>query len=358
MTYSLPDASKKSRWRDGPRGWWHALPLFWRFQVAGWIAFVIGYTLCKAILLQDVELAVMSTLVQEPIAFGLTLCLYWLYRRMPTTISSKGIVAVVIAACIIAATIDMTWFATMRRVMYAEHELALPGRRGIISIWLIRVLVYACWSFLYFWVRAELTRMAAVNAANVAQLKALRAQLNPHFLFNALNSIAAEADDNPRAVKALARELASYLRYSLTHRHNEQVPLEAELEAMEHYLNVEKARFEERFHFSFETSPDSLKVRVPGFFLQPLIENAVKHGMQASSEPLRLIVRTACTADRLRIEVGNTGEWREAKDHSGPHGFGLASIRDRLALLYPGNHRFDIDHGNGWVNITLEVPRA
>jgi two-component system, LytTR family, sensor kinase len=337
---------------------WRALPLFWRFQLAGWAVFISAYTLFKSIVLGSIKLAVVSTLLMETLAFLLTLAMYRYYRSLPPTMSSGSVVWRVLLVCLGAMLIDVIWFQIVRATFFESRELILPGIRGGIAVAVNRFMIYACWSLLFFWIRSALAHLAATSAANAAQLQALRAQLNPHFLFNALNSIVAEADDNPRAVKAMARELASYLRYSLAHRHSERVSLAAEIEAMEHYLNVEKARFEDRLNFTFETTPEALATQVPGFFLQPLVENAVKHGLQTSAGPMRILVRAACTNGTLRIEVGNTGEWRNPAPQAGSHGFGLESIRGRLALLYASHHRFDIEHGNGWVNVTIEVPRA
>lgn len=337
---------------------WRGLPVFWQFQLGGWLVFIAGVTLFKALMLNDAPLAAVSTLIQEPVGFLLTVALYHYYRRLPNALPSRLVVLRVVAACVLATIVDLVWFQSIRLLAFEHHEFVVSGNRGPLAIGVFRFMIYICWSLLYFWIKAALANLAAISAANAAQLQALRAQLNPHFLFNALNSIIAETDDNPRAAKALAHELASYLRYSLAHRHTENVTLAAEIEAMEHYLNVEKARFEERLSFSIDATPDARAALVPGFFLQPLVENAVKHGLHTSPGAMRILIRAACTDGRLRIEVGNTGEWRKAYQPEGHSGFGLESIKKRLALLFPDRHKFDIEHGQGWVNVTLEVPRA
>jgi LytS/YehU family sensor histidine kinase len=219
-------------------------------------------------------------------------------------------------------------------------------------------MLYISWSFLYFWVRSFLLGLSARADADAAELRALRAHLNPRFLFNALNAIAAEADDNPKAVRALSLELAAYLRYSLAHREAETVPLGAELDAMDHYLKVEKLRFEERLAYTIETTPEARAARVPGFFLQPLVENAVKHGLAGNAGAMKLVIRAARSDTMVRIEVGNTGAWIERSRPGEAQGFGLESIRQRLQILFPGRHRFEIDRGETWVNVAIEVPRT
>jgi two-component system, LytTR family, sensor kinase len=336
------------------------LPLFWRFQLAGWLAFVIGFSLFKLLLVNDAWLAFGSSLFLEPVGFLITLAMYRYYRQLSARLSATQIVWRVLITCVIVMAIDVTWFSLVRHYFFDDQELALPGVRGIMAVAIFRFMIYACWSFLYFWIKAALASAAAVAAANAAQLQALRAQLNPHFLFNALNSISAETEDNPRAVKALSHELASYLRYSLAHRHQENVLLAAEIDAMAHYLNVEKTRFEERLHFTIEATDEARATLVPGFFLQPLVENAVKHGLRTSPAAIKILIRAACANDTLRLEVSNTGEWRESNSQAvGPHqGFGLESIQSRLVLLYPNAHRLDIEHDTGWVNVAIEIPRA
>jgi two-component system, LytTR family, sensor kinase len=335
-----------------------ATPRFWRLQWVGWAVFAVGFTAFKWIAVQDLYLAVLSTLVQEPVAFLLTLGLRWHYRSLADRgrLSASRIAWRVVLACVAAMLIDVAWFAFARQLIVPQHEYLLPGLSGLAAVGIVRFLLYACWSFLYFWIKSAIATHAAQLAANAAQLQALRAQLNPHFLFNALNSIAAEAHDNPRAVKALAYELANHLRYSLAHRNDDYVALGTEADAMQHYLNVEKFRFEERFNFEIEISPQARAARVPGFCLQPLVENAVKHGLRCANGPLSVRIRATCIDNRVQIEVGNTGEWREPTIGTSDQGFGLESLRRRLQILYPGQHRFDIECGNRWVNVVLEIP--
>ena len=338
---------------------WLGLPLFWRLQIAGWLAFAVVITLFKALVLDNPRLAITSTLIQEPFSFLLAVVLHQFYRRIPPTAATPAIALKVMGMSLVAALVDVTYFETMRNLFYQQHELVLPGERGMYAIGTLRFMLYICWSFLYFWMRSLVIGARARAAADAAELRALRAHLNPHFLFNALNAIAAEAEDNPKAVRALALELASYLRYSLSHREADSVPLGAELDAMDNYLRVEKARFEERLHYSIESTPEARAARVPGFFLQPLVENAVKHGMRGEAVAMKLVIRAACTAQTVRIEVGNTGGWVvRSGPPPGPQGFGLESIRQRLQLQYPGRHRFDIDRGEAWVNVAIEVPRS
>ena len=338
---------------------WQSLPLFWRLQIAGWLAFAAVITLFKALVLDNPRIAITSTLLQEPFSFLLTVALHQVYRRIPANAATPGIALKVMGMSLVAALIDATYFETMRNLFYQRHELVLPGERGMYAIGTLRFMLYICWSFLYFWARSLVLGMQAKAAADAADLRALRAHLNPHFLFNALNAIAAEAEDNPKAVRGLALELASYLRYSLSHREADSVPLGAELDAMDSYLRVEKVRFEERLHYNIEATPEARAARVPGFFLQPLVENAVKHGMRGEAAALKLLIRAACTDGTVRIEVGNTGSWLvRSRPPTGPEGFGLESIRQRLQLQYPGRHRFEIDRGETWVNVAIEVPRS
>ncbi len=138
----------------------------------------------------------------------------------------------------------------------------------------------------------------------------LRAQLDPHFLFNSLNGIAAEVHAHPDDAVEMICRLSDYLRYSLEHRKQTFTALESELGAMQAYLEIEKARFGDRLRFSVDASPDALTHRVPPFILQPLVENALKWGFHQSASAMTVDIRAFQTGGVLEIEVMNNGHLR------------------------------------------------
>lgn len=135
------------------------------------------------------------------------------------------------------------------------------------------------------------------------------------------------------------------------------MPLREELETIESYLGLEKVRFESDLVITFRVSPMIGDIPVPELILQPLVENAVKHGMKTSTMPLSIRVYGWITGNRLRIEVANTGRWIPREDETGKRtGVGLENLRARLKLAYNERYRLDREEENGWVNVTVEIP--
>ena len=187
----------------------------------------------------------------------------------------------------------------------------------------------------------------------------LRYQLNPHFLFNALNSIRALVREDPAKAEQMVAELSDFLRYSLQRHEGRDVPLGAELEAVEHYLTLEHIRFEDKLVAEIDADPAARARYVPGFLLHPLVENAVKYGMETSPLPLRVRVVARCTDVALHLEVANTGSWRPPPEATYPssrsHGIGLHNVRERLHHAFPGRHRVEVVERDGWVRVTIEM---
>jgi LytS/YehU family sensor histidine kinase len=223
--------------------------------------------------------------------------------------------------------------------------------------------LFLSWSALYFgikyWQQQRADEARALRDAALAkesELRMLRYQLNPHFLFNSLNSAAALVREDPADAERMLNELSDFLRYSLTHAQPGEVSLREELEAVRRYLAIEQIRFEEKLVVEFDIASAAETFRVPSLLVQPLIENAVKYGWQTSPLPLRLGIKACTTEQQLRLEISNTGKWIEPanNNHNGHH-IGLDNVRRRLEQAFPQRHRFDIGGRDGRVVVTLEL---
>ncbi len=219
---------------------------------------------------------------------------------------------------------------------------------------LMRWISVAIWILLYFTLKQS-QRSAALDLTNrEAELMLLRSQIEPHFLFNALNSILAEARD-PEKVRLLTHSLAEYLRFSLQHQ-GALPPLCAELGALEHYLRVQKIRFEEGLEYVFEVSPEASAFQVPPGLIQPLLENALKFGQRTSPIPLRLWITAAVDdAGRLLMSVENTGTWVDP-DAARSLSTGIQNLRRRLALIYGAEANFSLGSNGERVFAKVSVP--
>ncbi|MEZ4232347.1 MAG: histidine kinase [Polyangiaceae bacterium] len=195
------------------------------------------------------------------------------------------------------------------------------------------------------------------QAAQRAQLEALRYQLNPHFLFNALNSIGALAAEDPAKTQRVVTQLADFLRYSLVPSSAEgaaRVTLERELDVIRAYLEIEQVRFERDLEVSCEVTPEAATRSVPAFLLLPLVDNAIKYGQRTSPTPLRIALSASVSADELRIEIANTGRWVKGELAPGTRK-GLSNVEQRLAAEYPGAHSLRTECDAGWVRVQLSL---
>jgi len=170
------------------------------------------------------------------------------------------------------------------------------------------------------------------NLVQEAELTALKSQINPHFLFNSLNSISSLTITNPDDAQEMVIKLSDFLRYSLSHDKNEKTSLEDEIDNLKRYLDIEKVRFGKRLNFVHNISKDYLKVEIPNMILQPLIENSIKHGVYNSSEEVLVTLKCEVKDDLVRLEISNDYDPKATKKKG--HGIGLSNIKKRLQLIY------------------------
>ena len=179
----------------------------------------------------------------------------------------------------------------------------------------------------------ERTEAALRVQLSQAQLEALKSQLHPHFLFNTLNSIAMLMHCDVAAADEMVTQLSDLLRETLRHPGTYEIPLSEEIALIERYLSIVSARFQDRLTVVYDVSPDVRRALVPHFILQPLVENALEHGIALEPGPGRVAISAAREGDRLRIAVVDDGPGLEVTTTNG-NGVGLANTRARLAELY------------------------
>jgi LytS/YehU family sensor histidine kinase len=182
------------------------------------------------------------------------------------------------------------------------------------------------------------TRLAA------ARLEALRAQLQPHFLFNTLHAISALMNRDVEAAERMLARLSDLLRLTLDSAGEPMVPLKRELEFLAGYLEIEQTRFADRLTVQMNVEPDALDAPVPSLLLQPLVENAVRHGIAPRATPGRIEIRARRADGALHIEIEDNGRGlpREMRE-----GLGLSNTRARLEQLYGPAHRFELRAAKG-----------
>ncbi|MBK8521961.1 MAG: histidine kinase [Chitinophagaceae bacterium] len=213
----------------------------------------------------------------------------------------------------------------------------------LIAIWM---LIYIVYHYVEKNRNDQLDRLKLETTVKELELKTIKSHINPHFIFNSLNSIRALVDENPKRARRAITELSNILRSSMHAEKSETVTLERELDIVKDYLALEQMRFEERLKIEFDIDEDTLQQQVPPMMLQTLVENAIKHGI--SKQILGGVVRiVAVFKDNvMQLQVQNTGQLETNPDGEARladrQGFGIKSTQDRLNLMYQGKAVFEI----------------
>jgi anti-sigma regulatory factor (Ser/Thr protein kinase) len=259
--------------------------------------------------------------------------------------------------------LGLWWFA-WKFTWVAQHPLAFwPEYHGLFLHFLTAsVVTFACtviaWYAVTNYREARERKLEAVELGamlQLAQLQALRSQLNPHFLFNTLHSIAELIHENPRHAEQMVLQLGELLHKALKTQ-AVQVPLSEELDFIRSYLAIEQMRLGERLELAWKIDPAAVDVLVPSLILQPIVENSIQHGIAVSSHPGRLEISAGRTNGQLRLEVRDNGPGLGAPPGKPGNGIGLENTRARLQRLYGSRAALELTNDRGLVvSMTLPV---
>ena len=341
---------------------------FWRLQMLGWG----GAFMLRSVsgIVAGSELTFFALLLIEAIiGFSISTILSVVYnsliKRNPLT--TWGLTSIVLAVSVAIYAFLQTW---MRQLTLAESA----DFTQLLIIYAIFPLTFlGAWSALYYainfflQVEEQTDRLVRLRTqATAAQLAMLRYQLNPHFLFNTLNSISTLVllkQTGP--ANAMLTKLSSFLRHTLITQPGGKVSVAQEVETLQLYLEIERMRFEERLRTEFRVDDDAAKGAIPSFLLQPLVENAIKYGVSAQEEGARISLAAKVIGSRLRLTVNDTGPGlqgnqnaAEAVAHSeSSTGVGLPNIVERLKQAYGDDQLFQIQTPpDGGFTVMIEIP--
>mgnify|MGYP002398189251 CR=1 FL=1 len=256
-------------------------------------------------------------------------------------------------ALIVGSGVLMSLGATSVSNLFREpdHRKAFSGQEVFRSL-LSNCLITTIWWLIYFiWHYVDRSRNTQVDKLKLEstvkelELKTIKSQLNPHFIFNALNSIRALVDENPQRARTAITELSNILRSSMQVEKVETVSLENELNIVKDYLALENIRFEERLKVQYDIDPDTLELPVPPLMLQTLVENAIKHGISRMVNGGVVRISSHLRQMQHELTIENTGQIQIVEPGNG-QGFGLQSTRQRLSLLFGSRASFEIYNKN------------
>ncbi len=344
-------------------------PLDWKIAVASifgiWLFYIIVVTARAAVMDYPAQMEMIERRsVVSTAGFVVTVLLWQMLRPFDRASLWARIAATALFAIPCAVTIaacNYYMFNVFDPASLAEVERAHNNGK-VITVWmqigdqgLQNYFFLIAWAALYLAlsfasdVRAVERQAAAfARAAQSAELRALRYQVNPHFLFNTLNSLSALVmKDKPAEAETMIMNLSTFYRTSLSSEPTEDVPLKEEIQLQRLYLDIEAVRFPERLTVKIDLPPELENAAVPGLILQPLVENAIKHGVSRTAKPVTIAITARAEGDRLTLSVIDTGPGVSDADESECHGIGLSNVRDRLAARFRRGAKIECGNGPG-----------
>ena len=347
---------------------------FWNLQFAGWGGALLLRAMSTLANAQPFSFLVLI-LIATVAGFAISLVLSVVYRQL---INRKPLVTWGVTALVLGVAVALYAFidSWVIGLYYPDRETSFTQR--FLGYFYLDLTLLGAWSALYYainfflQVEEQADRLERLELqATSAQLAMLRYQLNPHFLFNTLNSISTLVLlKQTEPANAMLTRLSAFLRHTLVSQPGTKVTVAQEVETLQLYLDIERMRFEERLRTEFRIDPEAAEATLPSMLLQPLVENAIKYAVSPQEEGARIALSAQLVGRRLRVAVSDTGPGLRGgggraslpaaiigEGSTVSTGVGLANIRDRLAQAYGEDHRFEIrTPPEGGFTVIIEIP--
>jgi sensor histidine kinase YesM len=365
ITKNFDSAVKKEKTNDKMK--LSRKKIYWISQISGWSSFILINLLVIASFEELPWQRILVWIFLGITGIFFTHLLRKLIRRkkwlelplkkiIPRVIFASFITGIIIYALVFAASYLS---GTMNR---DELTVGMPiagaiNTSGVIFLW---SLIYFAVHYLENYKKKEIESLIWEAAVKDYELKTLKSQLNPHFMFNAMNSIRALIEEDREAAKAALTKLSNILRYSLQMEKMESVSLEEEMETVRNYLDLERIRFEERLKYNLHVDPQSENIEIPPMMIQTLVENGIKHGISKRTTGGEIDVKTSLQIangkSQLKIEIENSGHLSPS-ELKNSDGFGINNTKHRLNLLYGEEAKFSLKNIKGdKVLAEVEIP--
>jgi two-component sensor histidine kinase len=364
MQVEIPQTGNAAPERRSGRGYWWC-------QVVGWILYGCTYMFFELMYHSEKD-TVLDVLWFNGLAtifsmlLGIFLTGHWRRYMRAKGLVRLGSISALLRLAVGICALAILQFALVFIFFFAIHPTAMDellewlknGLAGVLIGW---ISIYLVWTILYiaFVSRREATTMEIEKLRlelhlKDVELRALQAQVNPHFFFNSLNSIRALLFQDAHVAADVIDRLAGMMRYTLQSGRSNTVSLAEEMEAVRNYLAIEKIRFEERLQLSESVEPGLDGMAFPPMALQTLVENAVKYGVERSAVPCEVRISVKRQGEHMQLMVSNQGHFVESD--GGSTKVGVQNTSKRLALLFGAQTAVDLFERDGWVNARLTLP--
>lgn len=321
--------------------------IYWICQIVGWLFYValnlIFFNLSYSTNISDV----LAFIVWLPLGILITHIYRYFIIRLNVL---KLAIVIQIPATVVASFIMATLFFSLNvGIVKAFNDVGykvdlVAALTKILSL----TVIFMFWSLIYFgfhyfdnYKKTEIQNLKLEANTKETELNKLKSQLNPHFMFNSMNSIRALVDEDPARAKVAITQLSNILRNTLMMNKNKFITLEEELVLVKDYLELEFIRYEERLTFDFDIDPETLSLQVPPMMVQTLVENGIKHGISKYPEGGKIIVKAIKKNQCFIIQIINTGQLVSHATHTG---FGVTNTKQRLELLFGNKASFKLNN--------------
>jgi two-component system LytT family sensor kinase len=336
--------------------------LYYLCQFIGWGGYGLAMSVFSYLYRSPHELPkneIISNVALCVVAFGLTHIFRIIFKRnawieypLPKLVAVVLVSNFVMSTLYVGTTLLITgWFGLdLNGLGWEDISLLVVNYMTLFLLWSV---IYFAIAFFSRYRTEEIERLKWENALKEFELNKLKSQLNPHFVFNALNGIRSLVDEDPVKAKSAITQLSNILRNSLLSDRARTIPFSEELKTVNDYLNLEKIRFEERLRFSTDLDPETYSIHVPPMMIQTLVENAVKHGLSKKVEGGKISISSKLEKGFAQIQIDNTGTLKGTDSD----GFGILNTLHRLELIYNIPDLFSIEQsGPDTVSAIIKIP--
>lgn len=336
--------------------------LYYLCQILGWGGYGLAISVFSYLYRTPHDLPrneALSNVALCLVAFALTHGFRSLFKRyewiefpLPRLVAVVLLGNFVMSALYVSSTLLISeWFGfDLQELGWEDISLLVINYMTLFLLWSV---IYFAIAFFSRFRREEIERLKWENALKDFELNKLKSQLNPHFVFNALNGIRSLVDEDPGKAKSAITQLSNILRNSLLSDRNRTISFSEELKTVNDYLNLEKIRFEERLRFSTDLDPETFSIQVPPMMIQTLVENAVKHGLSKRVDGGNIHISSRMLKGSAEIRIDNTGKLVSTESD----GFGILNTQHRLELIYNKTNLFSISMtGPETVSAFITIP--